>query len=469
MPAAVAGGQGLDWVAFAGVLATIAYELTLFAAVGMLVGGIDDCVVDAIYLWHRIKRWRRGERVPTLADMRPRARRLAIFIAAWDESAVIGRMLAALSQNLASSRLTVFVGAYPNDRPTIDAIVTVAETDPRIRLVVNTRPGPTTKADCLNAIWRSMRAEEAALDAPFDAIILHDAEDMVHPAELMVIDHYLSVADAVQLPVIPLPHDKAPLVGGTYLDEFAEAHGKTLIVRGTVGAGLPLAGVGCAIARPLIGKIAAIRGGQPFDAESLTEDYELGLTISAMGGRMRFAQVVATDAKPVAVQAYFPKDFVPAARQKARWMVGIALAGWDRTGWGRAPHLGEWWMRLRDRRAPVGIIVLIAAYLASVLMVACLMIDLAGTDMPPLPDALVTLIYLNIVLLLWRIVVRAYFVHQLYGWREALRSAPRMLIGNFVAMEAARRAMTRYIAMLRGAPAQWDKTAHQFPDEVPKA
>lgn len=219
----VPGGHRLDWGVSTEFLATLSYELTLFAAVGMLVGGIDDCVVDSIYLWHRVRRWRRGERVATLADVRPRARRLAIFIAAWDESAVIGLMLAALSRNLASSRLTVFVGAYPNDRATIDAIVTVAEADPRIRLVVNIRPGPTTKADCLNAIWRSMRVEEDAIGAPFDAIILHDAEDLVHPAELTVIDHYLSLADAVQLPVIPLPHHDASLVGGTYLDEFAEA------------------------------------------------------------------------------------------------------------------------------------------------------------------------------------------------------------------------------------------------------
>ncbi|MBN2973227.1 glycosyl transferase family protein [Roseomonas aeriglobus] len=459
----------MDWGVSTEFLAALSYELTLFAAVGMMVGGIDDCVVDAIYLWHRIRRWWRGERTATLADMRPRARRLAIFIAAWDESAVIGRMLAALSRNLASSRLTVFVGAYPNDRATIDAIVTVAEADPRIRLVVNIRPGPTTKADCLNAIWRSMRVEEDAIGAPFDAIILHDAEDLVHPAELTVIDHYLSLADAVQLPVIPLPHHDASLVGGTYLDEFAEAHGKTLVVRSSVGAGLPLAGVGCAISRPLLGKIAALRGGHPFDADSLTEDYELGLTIAAMGGRMRFAQVQTADGPPVAVQAYFPKDFLPAARQKSRWMIGIALAGWDRIGWGRAPHLGEWWMRLRDRRAPIGIIVLLAAYMASVLMVICGLIDLWGTDMPSLPGSLVTLLYLNVVLLLWRMLVRAYFVHRLYGWKEALRSAPRMLIGNLVAMEAARRALTRYLAMLRGAPTRWEKTAHQFPDETPKA
>ena len=88
--------------------------------------------------------------------------------------------------------------------------------------------------------------------------------------------------------------------------------------------------------------------------------------------------------------------------------------------------------------------------------------------MPPLPPFLLALIGVNIVLLLIRIAVRAAFVTQLYGWREGLRSAPRMLVGNIVAMAAARRALDRYIAMLRGAPTLWDKTAHQFPDQAPK-
>ncbi|MGJ3628815.1 hypothetical protein AB5I41_21435 [Sphingomonas sp. MMS24-JH45] len=32
-------------------------------------------------------------------------------------------------------------------------------------------------------------------------------------------------------------------------------------------------------------------------------------------------------------------------RQKARWMIGIALAGWDRTGWGGDRRVAEMWMR----------------------------------------------------------------------------------------------------------------------------
>ena len=443
----------MEWVDASAVLAAVLREATLLAAVGMFVGGLDELVVDAIFVRKRIGAWCRGERTPTLADLAPTGKRLAIFVPAWDEAAVIGPMLATLSQRLGSERLSVFVGTYPNDPATIAAITRAAEADPRIRLVVGTAPGPTTKADCLNRIWRALLAQERESGSPVDAVVLHDAEDVVHPGELAVIDHYLNDHAAVQLPVIPLAH--------------ADAHGRALVVRGAVGAGLPFAGVGCAIARPLLGRIADGRGGDPFDAASLTEDYELGLTVAALGGRTRFARVLERPGGPlVGIRAYFPKDFDAAARQKARWMLGIALAGWDRTGWGRTRHVGEWWMRMRDRRAPIATIVLLAAYLALTLEVTRYLLGLQGERYSPEMQALLGV---TTALMLVRLFVRAAFVWRLYGIAEALRSIPRMAIGNIIAMAAARLAMKRYIRMLRGAPLRWDKTVHQFPDTVPEA
>ncbi|MCE3519576.1 hypothetical protein LXJ58_33020, partial [Escherichia coli] len=48
-------------------------------------------------------------------------------------------------------------------------------------------------------------------------------------------------------------------------------------------------------------------------------------------------------------------------------MTGIALAGWDRTGWARPHALGDHWMRMRDRRALLSVLVLAVAYAAIVL------------------------------------------------------------------------------------------------------
>jgi adsorption protein B len=53
----------------------------------------------------------------------------------------------------------------------------------------------------------------------------------------------------------------------------------------------------------------------------------------------------------VASRGHFPATLGAAVRQKARWLGGIAFAGWDRLGW--RGGLGERWFRLRDRRGPL--------------------------------------------------------------------------------------------------------------------
>ena len=79
------------------------------------------------------------------------------------------------------------------------------------------------------------------------------------------------------------------------------------------------------------------------------------------------------------------------------------------------------------------------------------------------------LLWANIALLGWRFAARALFVWRSYGGREAWWSAPRMFVGNFIALLAARRALTLYVEMLAGAPPRWDKTDHQFPADVARA
>ena len=442
-------------------LDSVAREAMLFAGVGFLIGGIDDLAVDLVYFVRR--GWRRsGDADCRLGATEATTGPLAIFVPAWDEASVIGAMLTTALDRLDHPDYRLYVGTYPNDRATIDAVASVAERDARVRLVVGSRPGPTTKADCLNTLWHALRRDEAD-GVRACAIVLHDAEDVVHPAELRVFEALIGDYAAVQLPVRPLVDRAARLVSGHYADEFAEAHAKQLVVRAALGAALPLAGVGCAIERSMLDAIAAARGGDPFDAASLTEDYELGLAIAGLGGRGVLARVRDDDGTIVAVRAYFPARLADAVRQKARWMTGIALAGWDRVGWGRAFDLPDHWMRMRDRRAPLAVLVLGAAYLAVVAWGLAVLLHWTTGSAPP---ALVPawLLVINSVLLSWRLVMRMAFTGAIYGWREALWSLPRAFVGNVIALLAARRALLRYVAMLRGGPPVWDKTMHAFPD-----
>lgn len=447
----------------------VAREAMLFACVGFLIGGLDDLAVDIVYLWLRAKRRLVGTRSPSLGDLPAgdAPGRIAVFVSAWDESSVIGAMLRTALARFEHPDYRLYVGCYPNDPATIDAIAAVAETDPRVRLVIGAAPGPTTKAACLNTLWRALLRDEAQ-DVRAKAVVLHDAEDVVHAGELRLFDALIGEYQMVQIPVLPLIDGGASLVSGHYADEFAEAHAKTLLVRQALGAALPLAGVGCAIERDCLGRIAAARGGAPFDAASLTEDYELGLQVAAFGGRCLFARVPETPGgPPVAVREYFPARLEAAIRQKTRWMIGISLAGWDRTGWAGPRDWRDHWMRMRDRRAPLAVVVLIAAYLAAILWLLSAIVHWAGNvRIAPLPASLDWLLNVNASLLLWRLAVRAAFTGRTYGRRQALWSVPRAFVGNLISMVAAQRALIRYVGMLRGSPPRWDKTDHVFPDKI---
>lgn len=437
-------------------------EAALFAATGFLILGLSDLAVDLLWLAHRVRRL--GRPAAALADLPPPARpgRLAIFVPAWDEAAVIGDMLRGAVSAWGDGDWRLYVGTYRNDPATAAAAFAVAASEPRVTVVTGGDPGPTTKADCLNRLWLALLADEAAEARRAKAIILHDAEDVVHPAELLLFDGLIERFEFVQLPVLPLIHPHSRWLGGHYADEFAESHGKEMVVRGALGAGLPSAGVGCAFAREALGRLAGDRCGLPFDSDSLTEDYELGLRLAEAGGRRAFVRVTGADGEIVATREYFPGTLAASVRQKARWMTGIALSGWDRLGWSGGP--AERWMRLRDRQSLLAAILLAAGYLAMALWLALKAWQGAGGSGPaPLPASLLTLVALNLGLLGWRLAVRAGFTATAYGWREGLRSMPRMAIGNLVAILAAACAVSRYRALRRGGPPQWDKTAHIFP------
>ena len=440
------------------IVEVVTRELMLFAAVGLLIGGLDDLIVDLCYLFLRVVRRPRRLTVETLPPATPL--RFAILVPAWNEADVIGQMLRAALARLHGAPFRLFVGCYPNDMATIEAVRAID--DERVRLVIGERFGPTTKADNLNSLWRAL--SESSWHA--DAVVVHDAEDAVHPDELTVFSALLAREDVVQLPVLPIVARGSPLLSGHYADEFAESHTKGLVLRSALGASLPLAGTGFAVAAPLLARVADQRGGDPFDAHSLTEDYELGLHLAEHGARGCFARVRERDGRQlVAVRAIFPGELRAAVRQIARWMVGIALAGWDRTGWAKPLALSDHWMRLRDRRAPLAMLVLATAYVAmAALLVQTMWAWFVGERLSPMPVVLAPLLLANAFLLVWRLAVRALFTWRAYGFREAILSPVRFVVGIAVDLMAAPRALFTYCRMLRGAPLVWDKTAHQFPD-----
>jgi adsorption protein B len=456
-------------MAIAEILSRFAAELALFAGVGFLLFAVNDLLVDLIYFARRF--WRSA----TIYSRHARAYAsfyvfnkdpgfIAVLVPAWDEASVIAAMLKATLKRLDYDNYRIFVGYYRNDPGTAAAIASV--TDPRIEPVEVAADGPTTKADCLNHLYDALIEYETANDCEAKAVVLHDAEDVVHRFELSIFDGLIDRAAVIQLPVLPLPDPHSRWIAGHYCDEFAEAHVKELVVREAVGAAIPLAGVGCAIARRPLAQLAAMQDGKPFAGASMTEDYEVGLRIGALGLKTMFVRIPAEpgDRGVVASRGHFPATLGSAVRQKARWLGGIALAGWDRLGW--SGGIGERWMRMRDRRGPLAAILLLAAYAAALLWSQIWLAEALGAPIHArLDPALVTLLTVNGWLLLWRVAMRALFTASAYGWQQGLLSVPRLVVGNVIAMLAAGRAVSLHVG---GGAKRWDKTRHIFPAELPR-
>jgi adsorption protein B len=444
-------------------LQRIEHELLLFAAFWFILSALDELMIDFYWLWLRVNRRAEDPVLPRGYEQRPLTGRAAVFVPAWQEAEVIGPMIAHTLKVWPQQELTLFVGCYRNDPATLLAAMAGAGDDRRVRLVVHDRDGPTTKADCLNRLYAALCEEEERRGAPFTSIVMHDAEDMVHPAALSVIDRVLDQAHFVQLPVRPEPQAASPWISGHYSDEFTESHAKSMVVRNALGAAIPAAGVGCGFARTALAKLAESRAasdeGGPFSSECLTEDYELGLLVSSGGQDGRFVRMRDSSGDLVATRAFFPATLDESVRQKARWIHGIALQGWDRLGWsGSAVDI---WMALRDRRGPLTAVVLAVAYsllvIEGILALARQVGWTGSAGMSPLLKVMLALSFASFV---WRAAWRFGFTAREYGVAEGMRAILRIPVANFIAIFAGRRALFAYFRTLGGAAVSWDKTRH---------
>lgn len=455
------------------ILDVVLRELLLFAACGMLIVGLDDLILDLLWLANAVQgKWRAA----SLANLpQSGSRNFALFIPVWHESNVIGPMLTSMIERWDSDNYIIYVGCYPNDAETLEAVERIGAAHPtRVRIAVNSKDGPTTKADNLNNMWACLKADRLRRGPMADAIILHDAEDVVHRDELKLYDALLESYDMIQIPVVPSVDRRSRWIGGHYADEFAEAHCKEMPMRNWLGTAIPSAGVGVAFSYTLVEQLEAQSAdGLPFDPGSVTEDYEIGIRASALGARSIFARVKGSDGSLIASRGLFPTTIRTSVTQKARWMLGIALAGWDRladVGHASNPswinRIAENWMRWRDHRSIVAALFILTGYAA--FAAAGVRLILSGGAMPLTPTSgpdLRWLLSVTLFLLIWRAVFRTAFTFATYGWREAWRAPFRMVVSNIIAIMANSRALFRYIKLWRGGALQWDKTTHYYPTE----
>jgi adsorption protein B len=164
----------------AGAVARLTGWLLVPLGLYILVSALDDLVIDLLWLIRLAREKLSRRKAPKGWAAQPE-RPIAVAIPCWREADVIASML---DHNLAALRYSlyrVFVGVYPNDAATIAAVGQAAARHPKLRLVCLPHDGPTSKADCLNWICRAIEEEEQSMGQEFTGIVLHDAEDLIHP------------------------------------------------------------------------------------------------------------------------------------------------------------------------------------------------------------------------------------------------------------------------------------------------
>jgi adsorption protein B len=477
------------WVdAFATYLYALKF-VAIVVAIVILLSSLDDLIIDIAYwlrrVWRAITVYRVHDRLDPDALYQPTEKPLAIMVPAWHETGVIGKMAELAATTLDYENYHVFVGTYPNDPDTQKDVDDVCARFRNVHKVVCARPGPTSKADCLNNVLDAILQFEARANIEFSGFVLHDAEDVISKMELRLFNYLVGRKDLIQLPVYPFERRWYDFTSAHYMDEFAEVHGKDILVREALAGQVPSAGVGTCFSRRAMLALLADGDGIAFDVQSLTEDYDIGFRLRAKGmtevfvrfpvpvrseparRRWQWTGKSAREAHVVCVREYFPNTLSTAVRQKSRWIVGIVYQGFKTHRWTSDPTLN--YFLWRDRK---GGIVNFASFIATLLLlqlIALWVYEKSASDPYRFlsifeGDRLITLLLTaNLLAMINRMVQRVFFVTGYYGLVQGMLSVPRLFWGNLVNFLANCRAIRQILAHGDARRVAWDKTTHDFP------
>jgi adsorption protein B len=423
-------------------------------AIYILISGIDDLFVDTLWLWTTIRA--RGQPRPSPEQLRENPqKRIAIVIPAWREFGVIQRMLEHNSASIDYDNYGFFVGVYPNDPLTLQAVENAARRVRNVQWAMVPHPGPTSKGDCLNWIYQNLLEHERTQGVAYDIVLMHDAEDLIHPQALRYANHYAAEFGFLQIPVLALQTPWFNLTHGVYCDEFAETQTRDLPVRQAMGAFLPSAGVGTAITRQALDDLAMHNENRVFEPDSLTEDYEIGLRLHEIGCKQMFLPIQFFEDTLIATREYFPTDFHIAIRQRTRWVTGISLQTWRRHGW-RGGWIRKYWF-WRDRKGLLGSPLSLAASLL-------FLYGLSSGLWMHRESLAVRLMPYTVSILLLRLAIRMGCTSRIYGPALAYLAPLRVLWGNAINAAATIRAIHRFFgAWRRNERLEWLKTEHRYP------
>ncbi len=470
------------------MLENILYVIGLLLVILYLTMGFDDFIWDIYSLAKRAKY--KKTRLDFKELRTPPPKLLAMTIGAWNESAVIGEVIENLISSIQypKSMYHLFVGVYPNDQETMDIVSEIEKRFTNVHMVINSHPGPTTKAQNINYVIKNIKEYEKLHGWRFASITVHDAEDVVHPYELLVTNYMIDYYDGLQFPVFPLMQMPRfsnffkTMTVGTYADEFAENHFNVMVGRCSTGAFVPSAGTGFTLSRKTIDTFET---DEILPNDSITEDYRLSLTLFEKGLKIYYVldliPRVAPDNKIkfdyVATRSMFPTNFKAAVKQKTRWILGITMQSVefkDIFAKNSLSFIGRYSL-YRDLKAKVGNLLVFVGYPVLVYFFVSLFIPL--TPIYPFFSISWYLSLIVTILMIERQISRSVAVYNVYGFKSmffACLLPPilplRIIWGNVINLTATINAYMQSLSGNKGKkkvkPKQksfaWSKTDHTF-------
>lgn len=463
------------------------YEF-IFVAILFLVFGIDDLFLDFYYWSKRIFRRKQNKPLDYSKLMVMDEKKIALMIPVWHEYDVIGDMLQHNLKAINYISYDVFVGTYANDNQTRKEIENVREKYLNIHIVIADHDGPTSKADNLDTIYKHIVSLQQERNIKYEIIVMHDAEDVIHPLSFKLYNYFMPEYHMLQTPVLPLEISYKKLTHWTYCDQFAELHTKELCARSWLRGFIPSAGVGTAFTMNALSQLAAIQQ-EPFASNSVAEDYDAALRLYLTDPKEAFLlkkvnivkklrkrwflfgkNVPVKRREVIATRSMFPTRYLNAIRQQSRWIYGVVMQEWKTVGWP-----GKFKMKyllMHDRKIAIMFFIIGIGYfiLAYWFFVYIWTIFNPGTanlshflhDVP----LVFVLVMGCTILMLERALQRFIATSRVYGVLAGLLAIPRMIYANLINFHIILRVYKHllFCSNLSGK-VKWAKTQNSFPTE----
>lgn len=239
--------------------------------------------------------WRRKEN----KILTPR-KTFAVIVAAHNESAVIGQLL----QNLKSLE-------YPKDLYDIYVVAdncndNTAEIARDYGCIVCERTHPTKKSKGFAMEWMFERLFK--MEKKYDAVVVFDADNLVHPQFLLEMNNRLLKGDRIIQGYLDAKNPYDTWISGTFAIAFWVIDHISHLAKTNIGLSAVLGGTGMCIATDVLERYG-------WRATCLTEDMEFTMKSLAEGIKTTWAHdAIVYDEKPL--------TFMQSWRQRKRWAQG---------------------------------------------------------------------------------------------------------------------------------------------------